>query len=789
MRRLFSTLALAAALTACGGDRAAYPTADGGLALTRVVLYRNGIGYFERVGEVDGDLLTLKVRKDQINDLLKSLTVVEAEGGKAVSVSMPLDPQSWANAALATLAPGRGNLAEVLDALRGTRVALSTEDGSVSGRVAMVEEIAEPVPTPRSGAPVPDTTLDHKVTLLDGQSLRVVRLSKVRSVKLEDGDLAMQFNRTLDASAGEGMFQQVDVAIRLTGASTHNLLVSYVVQAPMWKPTYRVVLPKEGKGKALLQGWAVVDNTSGEDWRNVSLALTSGAPIAFRYDLHTPREVGRVDLTEQGVRRQATAAVGETTWMAPEDRPSPEPNAPEAKADLDDEEGRPMGGALAEAPKPKRALEQRADTKKSEAAASRRVPPPPPPPPPPSPQPSRGLTADGRLREERQAPQLDFDTLRRSTEAKAAAAQVSGLDRYDLKDRVTVPEGTSTMVAIVNDVVQGEETFLFRPGGAGIGFEASPYRVVRFKNTTPFALEPGPIAIYAGGSFVGEGLSETVGAGNSATIPFAVEPSILVSSTAKQEGDELRLVKLLRGVLECESFARKSTTWTVKGREGKQAFTVLIRHPKAGWNYELAERPEGTEDLQDAYLIPVKVAVPSLEGAVTVVERTPSKTTISIWDTSALPLLEKLLVATDLGADARQRLQPIVDRRREIARLDEQIDGFRRQRDVLDQRAQETRQTLVSIEKDKSPTAAALRVKLTKRLEDFGKDGDKLGRDMAELESKRLEKRIEMEDALQNLEISAPSGKSATPTRGGAKSTETMVAPSVAPAPPAPGRK
>lgn len=768
MRRLLPALALLAALTPAASGcaaRSAYPTAEDGLTLSRVVLYRNGIGYFERVGEVEGNLLTIKVRKDQVNDLLKSLTVVEAAGGKAVSVSMPLDPQSWANAALATLAPGRGNLAEVLDALRGTRVTLNGEDGSATGRIAMVEEIVEPPPTPKlASLPVPPPVRDHKVTLLDGSSLRVMRLSKIRSVKLEDGDLAMQFDRTLDASAGEGMFEQVEVAIRLAGASSHDLLVSYVVEAPMWKPTYRVVLPKEGKGQALLQGWAVVDNTSGEDWRDVSLSLTSGAPIAFQYDLHTPREVPRADLTETGVRRQAVAAVGETTWDEPAE-PMPAAEA-ESGADLDDnlEEAKGdgygyAGGGLATGGPGRAARDKKAAPTRAPSSAPAPAMPPPPP---------RAPKQEAR-RDEVQAqktPALDFESLRRSTEAKAAAAQVSGLDRYDLKDRVTVPDGTSTMVAIVNDVVQGEETFLFRPGGAGVGFEASPYRVVRFKNTTPFALEPGPIAIYAGGSFVGEGLSETVGAGNSATIPFAVEPSILVTSTAKHEGDELRLVRLSRGVLECESFARKTTTWNVKGRDTKEAFTVLVRHPKAGWNYELSDRPAGTEDLADAYLLPVRVEAGKTEGAVTVTERTPSNTTLSIWDPRSLKLLETLLVVSDLSPDTRQKLQPIVDSRREIARFDEQIDGLRRQRDVLDQRAQETRQTLQSIEKDRSPTAAGLRQKLTTRIEEFGRDGDRLGREMAELESRRLEKRIEMEDLLQNLEISAPRTKG-TATPGG----------------------
>ena len=120
------------------------------------------------------------------------------------------------------------------------------------------------------------------------------------------------------------MFQQVDVTIRLAGRTRNDLLVSYVVSAPMWKPTYRVVLPEAGKGQALLQGWAVVDNTSGEDWRDVKLALTSGAPIAFRYDLHTPRDVVRTDLSAVGTpATRASVAVGEAGYGQPAPAPPP----------------------------------------------------------------------------------------------------------------------------------------------------------------------------------------------------------------------------------------------------------------------------------------------------------------------------------------------------------------------------------------------------------------------------------------------------------------------------------
>jgi len=763
----------------CSGPGARYPTTDA-LSLSRVVLYRNGIGYFERVGHVDGDVLRIKVRKDQVNDLLKTLTVVKRSGGQAVSISMPLDPQTWANAALATLAPGRGSLAEVLDTLRGTRVELVTSAGSVSGRIAMVEEIEEPGPQ-SSGNPGP-VIQDHNITLLDASNLRIVKLSKVKTITLLDGDLAMQFNRTLDASAGEGMFQQVEVAIRLAGADAHDLLVSYVVPAPMWKPTYRVVLPESGKGKALLQAWAVVDNTSGEDWTQVQLALTAGAPIAFRYDLHTPRDVDRPDLTETSVRKRAAVALGETTYgrdeaekkEAPaeaETKPAPEPSSSEAEeeAGIADNRTRVAAdraigtrgagggaaghGAPAKSPRPMR--------------TSSVAPPPPPGSPKPPSQPS--------------APTLDLDSLRQSTLARARASAVSGLSRFDISTPVTVPDGTSTMVAIVNQEVDGEETFLFRPGGAGVGYEANPYRVVRFRNTTPFALESGPISIYSGGSFVGEGISEVVGANTSVTIPFAVETGMMVTSTTQHDGEQMRLLKIVRGVLEVESFSRMTTVWNVKAQTRRDGFTMLIRHPKAGDNYQLAPRPEGTEDLVDAYLVPVRVPAGQQEASVKVVEQTPSRMSISIWEGRAVPLLETLLVSAGITPEVRARLEPIVRLRQEIGRIDTQVEGLTKQRQELDQRAEETRRNLEALKKD--PAAGALRKRLGDRLEQFTKDGDRLGREIVDLQSKRMEKKIELEDLLQNLDFTAPVP--ATPT----VAQPTPVATPAVAVPPAPPSK
>jgi hypothetical protein len=731
---LASFLALAA--VGCGHAHKPFATTGGALQLSKVVLYRNGVGYFERGGTVPGEMFKIRVRKDQVNDLLKSLTVVERKGGRAVSISMPLDPRAWANAAIATLGPGSGSLAEVLDKLRGTQVTLHTTDDDLEGRVLIVEVIQSDG-SPRPAGDQGDHELDYKVTLIKDDKLSVVKLSKVTGITLHNDDISLQFQRSLDATAGEGMFQQVDVTIRLAGNSSHDLLVSYVVGAPMWKPTYRVVLPEHGKGQALLQGWAVVDNTTGEDWRDVKLALTSGAPIAFRYDLHTPRDVTRTDLSAVGTTRRAQASVGEAGYAPSADAPEPiAAAAPPAAMDA-----KTMGGAGAGASMNRPAKKPVPPRTASKSVYDKNV--------------SQTTPAPDLWGGKDEAAAVDAEQLARSVQANTTSVAVSGLSRYDLGELQTVPDGTSTMVAIINQQVDGEETFLFKPGGGGQGYESNPYRVIRFKNSTPFALESGPISIYSGGSFVGEGISEPVSAGVAVTIPFAVESSFLVASHADYNGDEMHLLKIVRGVMEIESFGRRTTTWEIKSQLARpDDTTVYVRHQKMGGSYELAPRPPNTEDLPDAYLIPIKLPAKATAAKLEVVEQTPSRSTLSIWDTRALVLLEGILAQGNLDAGTRAKLDPIVKLRQEVGRIDTEIEGKARTRAELDQRANETRANLEAIKKD--PAANALRKRLSDRLEQFAKDGDKLGREIVELSTKRTEKKIALEDAMQNLDLNPP---------------------------------
>ena len=363
------------------------------------------------------------------------------------------------------------------------------------------------------------------------------------------------------------------------------------------------------------------------------------------------------------------------------------------------------------------------------------------------------MTTASEMTGEPEPEAISLDSLRRSTLARAKASKASGLTRFDIGQPVTVPDSTSTMVALINQAVQGEETFLYKPGGAGVGYEPNPYRVVRFRNTTPFVLESGPIAIFSGGSFVGEGISETVGSGTSATVPFAVETGIMVERESKSTPEELKLVKIVRGTIHVERFHQVTTIWKVQAQTMKDGFQVLIRHPKAGPHYKLKVRPDDTEDLPGAYLVPVKVAAGSLKNKVELIEQTPSRTTISISTREALKMLERLVIATNLSAADRAKLQPVVDMRREIGKIDTTIEGIRNQQREMDRRSEHHRRVLRRLKEDKSPEAAKLRRESTKALEEFGREGDRIGREIIKLESERLRKTLKLEELLQTLTI------------------------------------
>ena len=268
-----------------GGD-ASVPDAPKAvkLPLTRVVLFNAGIGYFERAGTVDGpSKLNLKVNEEDINDLILTLMVNDPNGtARAVTYDnrAPAEITLKAFSIDLTENPSIGNL---LHQVRGEKVEITEMSGSVvSGSIVSVIKPEPKVVSSASPGEELKTTVipapegSEQVSLLGEDGLVTVALAKVKKVKFTKPELQAEFKKALEALANARGASTKSVGVTFPGKGARKVSVGYVTEAPLWKPTYRLML---SDGAPKIAGFAAVENTTDEDWENVKVKLVSGRPM------------------------------------------------------------------------------------------------------------------------------------------------------------------------------------------------------------------------------------------------------------------------------------------------------------------------------------------------------------------------------------------------------------------------------------------------------------------------------------------------------------------------------
>jgi Carboxypeptidase regulatory-like domain len=256
------------------------------LPLRRVVLYKSGIGYFEHDGHVRGNEdVEIDLTSGQLNDVLKSLTALDFSGGRIVGASYnSQEPAGHQLQSLPVPVAQNSTLASLLQNLRGARLEVRTAGGSFTGRLLSVEE--------KDHATNGTVSRLDQISLLDDTgNVRSFALESGVNVRFADRDLEMELTRALGLMDSSHQEDTRHLVLSTAGSGERQIRVSYISEVPVWKTTYRIVLPgatnPEG-AKPLLQGWAVVDNTVGEDWNDVELSLAAGAPQSFIQQLSQP---------------------------------------------------------------------------------------------------------------------------------------------------------------------------------------------------------------------------------------------------------------------------------------------------------------------------------------------------------------------------------------------------------------------------------------------------------------------------------------------------------------------
>src|SRR5215470_11782414 len=254
------------------------------LPVRRVVLYKNGVGYFEHLGRVRGSQdVHVDFTSAQLNDVLKSLTVLDLSGGRITGVDYNSEAPLARRLATLRLALGeKPTVAEFLGALRGARMEIRSGAGaSIAGKLLSVERKT------RMGT-AGSVEMEQISVISDSGEVRNVDLNTNTGVRIVDHDLNTEVGKYLGLVASAREQDVRRMTISTTGNGERNLYVSYISEVPIWKTTYRIVLPSKDGKKPLLQGWAIVDNTVGEDWNDVELSLVAGAPHSFIQQLSEP---------------------------------------------------------------------------------------------------------------------------------------------------------------------------------------------------------------------------------------------------------------------------------------------------------------------------------------------------------------------------------------------------------------------------------------------------------------------------------------------------------------------
>ena len=309
------------------------------------------------------------------------------------------------------------------------------------------------------------------------------------------------------------------------------------------------------------------------------------------------------------------------------------------------------------------------------------------------------------------------------------------------------------MVLLTSQRVPGEAVLLFAPEPGVFDSQAHPFRVARFKNSTPGLLERGPIAVFEKASFLGQGMLDPLPPRATATVPFALERSVAVNSERTSDQQGARLYRIEGGQLFIERDAVERTVYRIDNgadRPGK----LLVKHPRTPGS-RLFKPPAGTEDnlASLAALVPVSLVARG-KSELVVDERHANQQAIDWLQPLADDAVKAYLADPRANPAHAQKLRDAWIIRDLLRRGLDEFEKLANERDELERLSDETRRNLRAIEKN--PQAADLRQKLTRRLTDASARIDAITKRTIELKLNIDEQQVRFRDALRDLKIDAP---------------------------------
>jgi hypothetical protein len=583
------------------------------LPVKQVVLYKHGVGYFERSGRLAaGESARLEFNAGEMNDVLKSLTVEERGGGKITGLRYDsLDPLSHRLAEF-PFQIGGGGMPGMLDQLKGARIELKFGNDTVTGTIVSARAIPGSDKSPER---------DQLNVMLDSGEFRTLDLSAASGLRFTDPKVQQQFRDYLAALAASRSKDKRGVYIDSTDAKERDVIASYLIPAAVWKSSYRLIF---GEKSPILEGWAIVDNTTGEDWTKVGLSLVSGRPISFVSQLYAPKYVVRpeADLADD------TAA-----------RPVVHTGAFEEEKEKRAGVGGAVQGAAAGAM-------QRLSYRASDSMAKAESAPAPPPPPAPA-----------------------MAMVPSTIAATATGRDLGELFEYRIAQPVTIKQGESAMLPFLQQPITARKLLIYSDHTS-----KHPTNAAEITNSAGKTLDGGPITVYDGGGYGGEALMETLKTGDKRLISYAVDLGTRITEAFGSKAAIVRELHARRGILTSKMAAEETRTYTVRNVDQK-AKTLIIEHPIRFGYVLLNQKP--AEKTATNYRFELQLA-PGATQEFAVSEERVFDQTYSLTNLSP-DVLGDFVSNRAISDAARRQLERIADQKREIAENDRALASAAKQ--------------------------------------------------------------------------------------------------------------
>ncbi|HCU35524.1 MAG TPA: hypothetical protein DGT21_08715 [Armatimonadetes bacterium] len=660
------------------------------LPISRVVLFSSGVGYFERAGTVQGNTtVELSFRVDQINDMLKSMTLQDMGGGTIGAITYaPQDPLSHTLRSFSVDVIGNQSLADLLRSLIGAKVSVVTADATVKGTVMGVEQQEKSV-----GDNV--VTFDV-VNLLSEKGIVQVPIWHMKSVTLAEEKLSGDLTKALAAIAGSRDLDKRTVKIELNGAGAREVAIGYLLETPVWKTSYRLMTQKDG---LFIQGWAIVENTTDADWERVRLGLVSGQPISFIENLYEPLYVQRPVIQPQIAAiarpRIYEGAVEREEAYAADMAPSAPPMAMAAPAPAEKRRSAMAGAA-------------------GPAGVYGQI----------------GDDVSGAI-----------DLSVRGVESAAEGGKVGELFQYAISAPVTIARQQSAMIPIINQAVEGRKISIYNASQNA----RHPYNGIKVKNSTALHLMGGPITVFDGGVYAGDALIDDVPPGDERMIAYAVDLGVRVDSTSADKSDALAVsLKIVKGLLTTTSKQVSEKTYTIKNVAADDRL-VVVEHPlRAGW--KLIEPAKADERTDALYRFHVPVAAGKSATLKTLEERPVSQT---VWlkdtDTDDLGMFMRV---REISEQMKAALTKLRDMRGAINAIDKQIEEREERLEEIGEEQERIRQNMEQLDHD-----SELYKTYVSKFAEQEKEFETLRGEIKKLKADRAVKEKELTDYVESLNV------------------------------------